>query len=421
MTNSKKRFKLWLEYGKLPRALRRAFIFVLLCIIIAACSESAPDTTPEDLPVAEVPDEPAPETPETPDDPESPVTTSQNAVKLALYDGSTLRLWDGETLTDAYIGAIREGGDKKLSIENVLYYFDEYGEAVHSEWLPVVPDHILVDESGIGRGETVYEDDVFVIEDITPEEAYALGGLYKHYTRVYKNGEEMNAPWYMNQWWCTDVIQTSSGHILGVNEYGSFVNLTDDKDVYDAEDGGLLWYDMGTEQGNVCDESGEYHITWVTNHFDNGRWQLADGVWYSENGFEWTAAGGVVSDANAMYCWNNWTDYSVETVYDGAYAEKPYMLPAGVWSVNGEECTYWIECNTGQLYRHIPSIDSLEMIIELYDGPGTRMGGIPYFNSLDPVIIDGVMYYHESNAVKTFDLSTTLISVFSADMEVIEW
>lgn len=352
------------------------------------------------------------------EEPADPPVEMSN-ILLALYDGATLRLWDGNTLNDAYVGHVIPAGRKKLAIEDVLYYFDENGASVASKWLPVIPTAVVTTESSsLSRASVVYEDDVITLEDIPPEEAYALGARYKNYTRVFENGVEIGA-WYLNEWECTDVIKTASGHILAIDGLGRYINLTDDKEIDTAYEDGIMLYNMETQYGYIADASGSYEVTWSMNYFDHSRWQLADGVWYTENGYTWTPETGVISNANCLYDLNAWA--TMPELYTGIFPDMPYLLPAGVHEENGEEVTYWIECNTGKLLRHIPSIDRLDMVIELYDGPDTRSGGIPYFNTLDPVIIDGLMYYHEDGAVKTFDLTTGLVSVFSVDQEVIEW
>lgn len=396
-------------------------VFLLSIVFVLIGCKQVTEVVPEvieDPPIIAHDDPP-------PEEPPVVVDNIENVV-LALYDGATLRLWDGTSLTDAYVGHVVPAGNKKLAFEDVLYYFDDTGNSVHSKWLPVVPDKVIAvkqsslraETSTLSRSAVAYEDSVITLEDIPPEEAYPLGARYEHYTRIFENGEEIGL-WYLNEWECTDVIQTASGHILAIDELGNYRNLTDDKNIETAYDGGIMTYNMGTQEGYISDESGEYAVTWSMNYFDNSRWQLAGGVWYTENGYTWTPETGVLSNVNKMYGWNSFATCHED--YDGIFPSMPYMLPAGVYYENGEECTYWIECNTGQLYRHIPSVDRLDMIIELYDGDGTREGGIPYFNTLDPQVIDGKMYYHEGGAIKTYDFTTGLVSVFSTDQEVIEW
>lgn len=356
-----------------------------------------------------------------PEDPPIDEPVDLSSVILALYDGTTLRLWDGTIMTNVYTGNVVSAGERKLAFEDVLYYFDESGNTAGSRWLPVVPTAVVASESvSVARAAVIYDDTVLTLEDIPPEEAYALGARYKHYTRIFENGVEVGA-WYLNEWECTDVIQTASGHILGINEHGAYVNLTDDKNVVTAYEGGIMTYNMGTQHGYIADASGEYEVTWSMNYFDNSRYQLADGVWYTENGYEWTPETGVISAANVMYNWNeyqNWPDTYTDLV---AWGNNPYLLPAGVRAENGEEVTYWIETVTGQLYRHIPSIDRLDMILQLFEHDYTRMGAIPYFNTLDPVIIEDLLYYHEGGSIKTYDFTTGLVSIFSSDQEVIAW
>jgi hypothetical protein len=383
-----------------------------LTITLTGCPE--PTRTPSNPPVNVIPEE-------TPPPIVAPPETG--AVKMALYDGETMRFWDGSQTWDAYTGHIVSAGNRKVAYGDVLHYFDDYGNSTQSRWLPVIPDAVLAVENttgvpaGVSRS-IVYQDDIYTLEIIPDYEAYALGALHEDYTRVFTNGNERGL-WYMHEWAVDEVIETASGHILVYTVAGHWINLTDNKQVVDAWHGGLLFYDMGTEQGHIVDETGDHFVTWEMNHFDHSVWQLANGVWYTENGYTWTAAGGVISNANVMYCWNNWDTYP-ET-YNAPYGEKPYIITAGVREENGEEVTYWIETVTAKLYRHIPSINRLDMIVELYEPPMTRMGSIPFYNSLDPVIIDGILYYHEGGNIMAFDFTTGLISIFGSDQEVLPW
>lgn len=338
-------------------------------------------------------------------------------VELALYDGQTLRYWDGTTMHDAYIGHIEHAGHRRISIDNVLYWMNENGQSVQSQWLPVVPDAITTREAG-AKASVVYEDDVFTLEDIPPEEAYALGALYRHYTRVFVNSVEEGL-WYMNQWEVVDVITTDSGHIIAIDAQKHWHNLTDSKEVYLAYDGGLMFYNMSSQHGYVADASGEYEITWVTNFMDNNHWQLADGVWYSDRGFTWTAEGGVVSNANELYCFNTYDTYP--DWYDAPFAQSPFTVPGGVRTEHGEEVTFWIECVTGTLYKHIPSTDQIVVVVEIYEGPMSREGGWAKAQVLEPEIVGNHFYYHEGGSIRRMDFDSGVLSIFSTEQELIPW
>jgi len=379
-------------------------------VIIHETDELPPETPPIEDPPEEI---------EIPEPEEDPVIDEPAPILFALLDGDTLKFWDGENLIDSYIGSIKQAGFRKLSIDDVIYWFDDQAEVEQSAWLPVLPEAIKAVSNGLNpRGDIIYNDDIWTLEDIPPAEALALGARYKHYTRIFFNNENINT-WYLDEWQVDHVIETLSGHIIAVGPLGQYHNLTDDKVIETAYDGGIMTYNMGTEEGYIADETGEYYITWERNYFDHSVWQNANGTWYTENGYTWTAADGITSAANSLYGFNEYENYP--DWYDVPYGERPYILAVGVREENGEEVTYWIETVTGQLYRHIPSIDRLEVVSEIYPGTNTRSGAIPYFDTLNPEIINEKIYYHESGMIKTFDYSTGFISTFSTDQEIIVW
>jgi len=383
--------------------MKQLFFLLIIALTLFACPN------PADEPWEPPENTPAPLTP----------PTSLSEIKFALYDGSTLQLWDGNTLIDAYTGIIRQAGHRKLSIDNAIYYFDEFANSTYSAWLNIIPDAITVRDTQSASRAVVYTDDIYTLETIDANEAYALGALPRPYTRIYENAIEVGI-WYENQWETSDVITSASGHIVIIDTVEAYHNITNGKIIDTVYEGGIMLHDMGTEHGFITDETGTYEVTWEMNHFDHSVWQKAGDTWYTENGYEWTATGGVISNANAMYAWNSFDTYPDS--YDAIYGERPYLLPAGVKEIDiGEYCLYWIETVTGQLYKYTPLGDSLELVTEIYEGADTRMEAIPYYNTLDPELIDNEIWYHENGMIKYIDLDTLEISIFSGDAELIVW
>ena len=122
-----------------------------------------------------------------------------------------------------------------------------------------------------------------------------------------------------------------------------------------------------------------------------------------------------------LYNWNESENYPQSYKDNAVYGEKPYLLPAGVFEENGEEVTYWIETVTGIMYKHIPSIDQLTQVIEVYPGTGWRADAIPKFNTLKPEIIGNHMIIHENGSIKRFNMITKLLETLLPDQEVISW
>jgi hypothetical protein len=81
----------------------------------------------------------------------------------------------------------------------------------------------------------------------------------------------------------------------------------------------------------------------------------------------------------------------------------------GIRWENGENCSYWLECNTGDVYRHIPSIDNLAVTGSLYSGDGTVSSGVDVLNSLDCRYINGMAYYYYNGVRWGYDFSQTYV------------
>ncbi len=387
-------------------------IFIILTLLFTGCPvdpEPVPTATPVITPII---------TP-TP----IPVIPAINPVKFALYDGTNLMYYDGENTRIAYAGKIKKAADRVLSVDNVLTYFDDYGSVEYSKWLPLAPDAIIIDEVARSRSRAVvYEDDVWILKHITPEEAYAAGAMYRDYCRMYYNGIEITEPmWWMNQWAPSDIILSESGLIIARNNLGSYHNINGAEAIYKAYNNGMIIYDVNTSthSGYFADNEGITHEQWTYNYFNGCRWQEAGDKWYATHGYTWSYTEGLIENANVMWSWTNQSMYP--TFLNLANGQAATILPAGVQIENGEEVTYWIECNLGVLFRFIPSINQMDYTARVYVGDGTRTNGGNLVNVLKPIWNEGLLYFHHDGSIKVYDPVTTVTSIFSEDMEIIEW
>lgn len=366
-----------------------------------------------------------------PDTPSQPVSSFGDAI-MAVINGDKLQLWDGTNLKTILEGDIEQAADKAWSLDNVLYYFDDDGNVINSEWLNITPDAIVTTKtptktrSLVNPGSTtVYSDSVVTLKVVSAEEAYSLGALYKPYTRVFVNGEEVSGNWYDpdNQWEVDYVVKSASGHLVAIATDTSMHNLTDDKEIHSIAEGGLMCYDWGNQHGFISDDTGYYEVTWSMSHISYEKWQKADGIWYTPNGYEWdNSVPEVRSNANCMYDINDANKWPAEYVDASVYPSHPWFFPAGVREENGEEVLYWLEAVTGDLYRFIPSIDKLEHIISLYEGYGTRYDTAQVrAKELAPLLIENKIYFQDLGSVKSYDLDTKMVSLFAGDVEVLGW
>jgi hypothetical protein len=390
----------------------KLFFIILIAILAVSCQNPV---IPDDLPGSNPVDSPDPITPIDP--------PTGRDIQALLYDGETLRLWDGQELIDAYAGDIAFSSSRIISIGDVLQEFDSSANVINTRWLNITPDLVKTAEYtgnlGSVRATTFYEDDVYTVEIIEPSEAYSMGGLYKYYTRVYENGTE-TSPWYLNDWHAMKVVVPSSGEILILDDMGKYHNLTNDKIVFKAYDSGILIYNHDADNLTVSfsDSTGDYNETYTKNYFNSGRWQEANGVWYSSTGYSWSAATGLIENAGAMYLWNG-------PIYPTGYVKSSngyaLCMPAGVREENGEEVTYWLELSRGYVWRWIPSTNNLSQIDRAYFGDGSTSEITSRIKTIDPQLIDGRIWFHDDGSLMTFEIATGLVSVFSGDQELIAW
>ena len=393
----------------------KKLFLILTILILFGCEDTTYNNDPE------IPDPPV--IPEDPPVIEPPVNPSNNPVLFSLFDGEKMMYYDGTETVIAYYGNINRAGNKIHSVDDILYHFDNYGNPTLSEWLPAIPTAIIAipNLSGSmlsGMAPVIaYQDDVWILEDIDPETALSLGAQYKHYTNIYDN-LVVSGLWYLNDWEVKEVISPLSGNIIAIDTLNGYHNLTGNEIIYLAVDGGLMIHnrDLNIKTANIKTDTGNYNISWTFNFFNSAKWQLADGIWSSHNGYTWDSVNGLQEQSTAMWDWNQYP-YPVQDIY----GEAPVLIPAGVRLENNIEVVYWIECNTGTLIRYIPGIDTIGILPQIYVGDGYRMTGIQKSIVLKPEIIEDAIYFHDAGSIKKFSFTTSIINIFSGDMELTKW
>ncbi len=391
--------------------MKKLFLILTILIILFGCEDATEDNTPE------IPDPPVIDPPVI----DPPIEPDSSPVIFSLYDGEKMMYYDGNEIVIAYYGNVNTAGSQTRSIDDVLYHFNEYGDPVLSEWLPVIPDAIISkpnqpQSSGQSRA-IAYQDEVWILEDIDPATALSLGAQYKHYTNIYHN-LDIEGLWYFNDWEVKEVISPLSGAIIAIDTLNGYHNLTGQEVIYRALNNGLMIhnFNINTKTANIKTDTGNYNISWTFNFFNSAKWQLADGIWYSHNGYIWDSVNDLQEQSTAMWDWNQYP-YPVQDIY----GEAPVLIPAGVVKENNIEVIYWIECNTGTLIRYIPGIDDIGIFPQIYVGDGYRMTGISKSKYLEPEIADGNLYFHDSGSIKKYNFNTSIVSVFSGDMELDLW
>jgi len=239
--------------------------------------------------------------------------------------------------------------------------------------------------------------------------AYSLGALYKPYTAVYKNYDPVGA-WWDNDWETKRLVKTLSGDLVvykfvGLPEHISGI----EQNVFLAEENGLFIYDYDDVAKTATIKTGSVNsISWATNDFNNAKfWLDVGGKWISNNGYSYTDAGGLIYNDTALQDFNA-LPYPV-TLPSG---ETPTVMSAGIRVENSEDVSYWIECNTGTLFRYVSSINSLQAKYLLYEGDGTKLTGIANRDNLNPIIYENDLYYSYNGSIMRINMDTGLVSVF---------
>jgi hypothetical protein len=331
--------------------------------------------------------------------PEPPIT--DNKIKLSLINNGTAILYDNTNFIIWDTGNIKYAGPRKISKDDILYTLNEYGQTLSTKQLITTPDHIIDD---------------YVIENIPPADALAMGAMFKGYTRIYQNNTEIGQ-WFMNDWKTEKLIKTFSGDVIAVQSTGAMHHINgSETGIFHADILFIYDYDAIAKTAKLK-YNGVHDIFWIENFMSSARyWQESDGVFYSNNGHAWTSAW-LVEQATDLYSFN-FTPYGI-IVPNGEFA---YVISAGTRIENSETVLYWLECNSGWIFRYVPSIDLLEMKYRLYQGDGMRVTGLAYGKTVNPVIIENDLYFNDSNTVFKLDLDNGNISSFySGNYKVRRW
>lgn len=321
------------------------------------------------------------------------ITDPENdIVKVVLFTNSALKFYDENiiwTWKSTYSARAESG---VYSSENVLYYLNEYGQTIDADNLVVEPDFIRI-----------IDGDIYIIENIPPEDAFAQGALYKNYTKIYLNNVE-----YGN-WLTRDykIIKTvvSNDELYGQIETGAWYHLNGLlTDINIAqEDLAIYDYDTDTKTAKI----NNIPVSWITNFMNSAKyWLKSDEIWYSQNGY--TFDGATLTEDGSIL-----TDWRIAPFLTG-YTDAPWMISAGRRWENGEYVLYWIECNSGWVIRFVPSSNQQTLFIRIYTGDGERTTGVYYKDLLKPIIIENHLYFIYDAQTYRYNFTTGLTGHFAS-------
>lgn len=340
-------------------------------------------------------------------EPDATPDTPSAEIKLAVKVGDDLYL---STMNEMFLASTGTTGNinriqsQAFQIDNNLIQFDKDGQETSSLTLSFTPSVISQTDAGL-----------FYIKEIPPDEALAMGGLYRTYSEIYRD-HVVISPWYLNEWKCDNIISAGSEvYALAGSTYHQLYGMY--SDIVYIEPGAFVMHSWDSINSRINFNSNIE--TFATNNILNARnWQEYDGLYYSENGFTWSESDGLSEAVTAL-----WDFTSSPYPVDLPQGQAPVLL--GVGAVGG--ALYWIECNSGWLFEYLSETDTLIKLWRLYDGDGMHSTGIAFRNDLKPVMVEddageGVLFFSNDGCIYTLEITTGFINIFySGNGEAIKW
>jgi hypothetical protein len=338
-------------------------------LLLSACDIVKSETKSENLTSQPTATPVATATP-TPTTSPSP-TPLPNTILGVVYENNKIHLWDGDHFLEWKTGAATFLGGRKIAIDDYVYQIPATGWPTSIKRLPITPDW-----------------------------ATESGGVY--YSVKFTNSN--TSVWIDNtetvySWAATDVIKMASGQVLlnrtssgfwSPDGYANFLNPKNGKIlVYD--------YDSSTRTAKILDESGvPKSVSWATNFFGSARdWLKSGSVWYANNGFTWNGTT-LTKDGSAMKAWLSSSTYPAPA---NELSESATLAAVGTNWEAGESVLYWLECNSGYIFRYTPSLDKIESAGRLYIGTGTQSYGLNVQKNLNAYFLNEYVYFSLSGTV----------------------
>jgi hypothetical protein len=348
-----------------------AALIIFIISILWACGGGG---SPAQLP-------PAPPMP-SPDKP-APITEKT----IFIYDpvAEIIGTSDGEFYYDLAPGKSANARDGFIAIGDVLHDIDINGISQTTQRLPVYPDAVTI--SGY----------IWSFE--------IIGG----YTKIYRGSSEYGN-YLDNSWRVSDAIATAGGDIIAIDDQYNYHSVAEPNlNIRFASHEGIMVHSMDVANHRAYIRGIDYdtRVLFNTNYFFQAdQWILADNIWYSWNGYTWD--GVTLTELSTSM-----SDFTTQW-----YAENPVLIAVGSRIEHSESVTYWIECNTGMLYRYTPSIDRLETVINIYQGSGFRSDGISVKRGIKPVLASDYLFFTWNDMIWKYNFDTEIISSFASGVEI---
>jgi len=340
-------------------------------------------------------------------------------VKAALYDGTTVRLWDGTNTVDWKTGIAVHANGRKIAVGEVLYFLDADGAITQAINLPALP-----------AGVTVIGDPVtYTFEEITSEEAMEIDWTPGARTRIWQDGAEYG-DWHENSWTYVRSFEAANSDVIAVDDVspGRYHDVTRALDyshiIWAVPLGPIFYMPDFASSNNIMVYDAEYPdgraVTITGGGFPWwGRepWIEAAGIYYDGYGDVWNpGAGTFTTHSNSLQQFAGSLP-SLITATGYSYhdaGQYPQMIPAYL----DAGMIYFIECVSGALVSFSPSTGVAAFVQFLYAGDGWQSTGQVKAKTLKPEFIDADLYFHDAGTLWCRDGVTTITSAFSADQEL---
>jgi len=360
--------------------MKTIIILILSSILLISCAP-LPETkaeiiAPDIIPVVIIP--PA----------EIPGVSPQNII-IAFQTNNQIKFWDGSTLTTWKTQSGNHAGFRQIAVSDKLYTLEQRGVVTSEKNIIGTYDFTISDGA-----------DVWSLKNIEPQEALDSGHLYKYYTKIYLNAVEYGNCWTRD--YKTLRFIKSGSDILAYGNTGGWRHINGAKTGFRAVNEDFNIYDVNTTlktgKINLID------ISYTLNYFlASEHYQKSGSIWYSWNGYKWDGAALIQNSGCALEAWRQTATYPI------SLPEPAVLIAAGVHKESGEDVLYYIECNSGWLFRYVPSTNIMTQKTRLYNGDGYRATGLYYKDILKPVMAGDALYFlFDDGGIYRFKFDTSL-------------
>lgn len=291
------------------------------------------------------------------------------SVKYIIFqDGEQVKFFNGSSVVVKQNGASTYAGERAVTVADKLLYMDSAGNITSQYSMGGTPDFCAVDLDG----------NVWTGEIIDPVTAESLGVLPANYLKVYKNNVEFG-DWRTRKYLCVNMFLCGAD-IIAVNSTGSYHDISGSKTAINSASGFVIYdFDATNKTAKIDGIS----VSWITNYFNGAKeWNGP----YSWNGYKWDGVT-LTENGSVLTCWRVRANYPI------SLPENAVLISAGSLVFSGEPHYFFIECNSGWLFKYIPSSDTLVQVTRLYTGDGYRDTGIYYSDILQPVCSYDSLYF----------------------------